>query len=135
MKRVGYLGTCGTEYCGSIEGYFCVVCRHYCTDCLCHDNRWGCWCPSDIGWASTGERKDTERRVSAYLWLGATRETALRLRTIALLPRNTAKQRVEARKALYELSWAIHEAKVKKEQFEDLSEIEDFTVGDKEFDW
>lgn len=57
MKRIGYLGVCANEYCGSIEGYFCVRCRHYCMDCRCGFNFMDCACHDDKFWASEGERK------------------------------------------------------------------------------
>jgi len=55
---VGFLGSCGTPYCGGIEGYFCVLCRHYVAECRCQGAD-GCTCEGDdYGqyWASTGER-------------------------------------------------------------------------------
>jgi len=63
-KLIGYLGTCPTPYCGSIDGYFCVKCRHYVTECCCGDYSGGCTCKGeDHGkwWASTGERRSLQR--------------------------------------------------------------------------
>jgi len=59
-KLLGYLGECGTPYCGGIYGYFCVKCRHYLTNCDCFSNEGGCTCDDDNygkWWASTGERR------------------------------------------------------------------------------
>lgn len=54
-KRVGYLGSCGTPLCGAVNGYFCVRCKHYVSDCLCSPGY--CLCANDEGWASGGERR------------------------------------------------------------------------------
>lgn len=54
-KLVGFLYSCSTPYCGGVDGYFCVRCRHYVMDCLCTPSQ--CACPDDEGWASTGERR------------------------------------------------------------------------------
>ena len=67
MKRVGYLGSCPTYDCGGVDGYFCVRCRHYVTDCRCTPD----WCscalpdgrPDTSGWASTGERRYVRERI------------------------------------------------------------------------
>jgi len=59
-KLVGYLGNCGTPYCGGIFGYFCVKCRRYVAECRCGDYSRGCSCPEDKNnryWAGPGERK------------------------------------------------------------------------------
>lgn len=57
---VGYLGHCGTPYCGSIDGYFCVKCHHYVVTCRCRGNdSIGCTCEGqdyERYWASEGER-------------------------------------------------------------------------------
>jgi len=66
-KRIGYLGRCGTPYCGGIYGYFCVKCRHYVTDCDCGYYTGGCTCRGeDYGkwWASTSERRMLERKLA-----------------------------------------------------------------------
>ena len=67
MKRIGYLGSCPTPYCGSIEGYFCVKCRHYVADCRCGDCAGGCACEGeDYGkwWAGAGERRFRETQLA-----------------------------------------------------------------------
>lgn len=57
MKRVGWVGTCPTPYCGAIYGYFCVRCHHFTSDCGCKYNYSGCECDNKDGWAGEGERK------------------------------------------------------------------------------
>lgn len=69
MKRIGYLGRCSTPLCGSIEGYFCVRCRHYVIECRCGAHAGGCTCEGiDYGswWASTGERRKIEQRLAEW---------------------------------------------------------------------
>jgi len=56
-RLVGFLGSCGTPYCGSIEGYFCVKCHRYVSECRCGSNNRGCKCNNLAYWASNGERK------------------------------------------------------------------------------
>ncbi len=56
MKRIGHLGTCEIPYCGSIDGYFCVRCRHYVVFCTCGAHCLFCACPDSAAWASNGER-------------------------------------------------------------------------------
>lgn len=62
-KRVGWIGTCPTPYCGRVEGYFCVRCRHYTSYCACGYNYGGCSCEDRNFWASTGERRELEERL------------------------------------------------------------------------
>lgn len=113
MKRVGYLESCSTEYCGGVEGYFCVVCNHYLADCRCTPGN--CACLDDIGWASTGERKYIMGRVIENMYGLASSEEGLRLRTVLLLPRDTARQRVDAREQFYALCCSLHRVEVKEE--------------------
>lgn len=62
-RRVGFLGSCGTPYCGGIEGYFCVRCEHYVQDCRCQPGL--CDCGNGAGWASQGERPMVRERLAA----------------------------------------------------------------------
>ena len=69
-NRMGHLGTCETPYCGAIDGYFCVKCRHYVTDCRCGLWTGGCDCEGENygkWWAAEGERKETMARLAAML--------------------------------------------------------------------
>lgn len=68
-RRLGYLGTCQTPYCGAIEGYFCIACKHYVSECWCRVNSGGCTCPDEIYgrfFASLGERKQQEIRYKEW---------------------------------------------------------------------
>ena len=60
-NKLGWLGSCGTPYCGRVDGYFCEKCRHYVTYCRCGANTGGCTCRGeDYGkhWVSSLEYKD-----------------------------------------------------------------------------
>lgn len=60
-RLVGFLYSCETPECGGVDGYFCVRCRHYVTDCRCSRGWCECRLPDgtcdDSGWASKGERR------------------------------------------------------------------------------
>lgn len=66
MKRrlIGFLYSCSTPYCGGVDGYFCVRCRHYVSTCLCKFNSGGCSCGTDEYWASAGERKMLRQKLA-----------------------------------------------------------------------
>ena len=66
MKRRSFLsgGTCATPYCGWVNGYFCVKCRHYLSDCACKANYGGCACGTNRYWAGAGERKEMRTRLA-----------------------------------------------------------------------
>jgi len=53
-KKLGFLGTCPTPYCGGVEGFFCVRCSRYVADCRCTPSE--CSCADSRYWASTRER-------------------------------------------------------------------------------
>ena len=63
-RRVGYLGTCGTPYCGGIEGYFCVKCRKFVAECHCGFSSEHCDCNNKRYWASHGERPMARQRLA-----------------------------------------------------------------------
>jgi len=63
-KLIGYLGGCGTDYCGGVEGYFCVKCKIYTSKCLCGFNNKNCHCANDVYWAGKGERKKLLEKIN-----------------------------------------------------------------------
>ena len=67
MTRIGWIGTCPTPYCGRIEGFFCVRCRIYTSDCACKYNWGGCRCNDKRWWASKGERKQLTEDLAKVL--------------------------------------------------------------------
>jgi len=63
MRRIGYLGSCPSPYCGGIHGYFCMKCRHYVTTCRCGFNEGGCQCEEEdygMWWAGQGDQRMKE---------------------------------------------------------------------------
>lgn len=62
-RLVGFLGSCGTPYCGGIIGYFCVRCHRYVSDCRCSPA--SCACHDSKGWACAGERPAVRAALAA----------------------------------------------------------------------
>ncbi len=61
--------TCETPYCGTVDKYFCVRCRHYVTFCRCSGPS-GCSCPGptviqEKFWAGPGQRRMLRDKLAA----------------------------------------------------------------------